>query len=225
MLRTFLMTLALGAALLPLPAGADVTFEFGNEFSGGQPTANNPFAEVTITDFAGGVTITVEATDLAPTEFIRSLYLNYGTTAIDVATLMNASQDLTSTQSYALQIASNAFKADGDGFYDILFSFPTSGDTFVDGDTATATFSLFGISSAFFNNLSAPGGGHGPFLGAMHVQGIGVNGDGSGWFSPTVKGTPRNVPGPLVGAGLPALLLLVFGGLTWMRRKSFRLGL
>jgi uncharacterized protein (TIGR03382 family) len=52
-----------------------------------------------------------------------------------------------------------------------------------------------------FQFLSAPAGGHGPFYVAAHVQGIGAEGDDSGWVT-----TPE--PTTFTLAALAALALL-----------------
>ncbi|MCI0749539.1 MAG: hypothetical protein L0Y32_03185, partial [Nevskiales bacterium] len=84
---------------------------------------------------------------------------------------------------------SNAFKADGDGKYDIVVDYP-NGSGF-DANMASV-YDITGISTLTadsFYYLSFPSGGHGPFLSAAHVQNTG-DGDGSGWVAPVVVPVP-----------------------------------
>src|SRR6185503_10467667 len=81
----------------------------------------------------------------------------------------------------------NAFKADGDGKYDVLFQFSTTpGDSFTGGEQIS--YLITGITGLdamdFYRFLSLPAGGHGPFFAAGHVQAISY-GEGSGWIAPS----------------------------------------
>jgi hypothetical protein len=103
----------------------------------------------------------------------------------------------------------DAFKADGDGLYDIFVNLPTSTDTFGAGESLI--FDITGIASLTansFNFLSFPDGGTGPFLAAAKVQSTGIDGEGSDWIAPV----PVPAAAWLFGSGL--------GLLGWMRRRK-----
>ena len=85
----------------------------------------------------------------------------------------------------------DAFKADGDGFYDILLSFSSGGNvnkTFTQGDILEYTISAPGLTATSFDFLSAPAGGHGPFHLAAHIQNTG-GGEDSGWVTDSTGGS------------------------------------
>jgi hypothetical protein len=109
----------------------------------------------------------------------------------------------------------DAFKADGDGYFDLLFSFPTSGNTFGKGETAEFTItSADPITAASFAYLSVNGPpSKNGFMSAAHVQGIGPGGGQSGWIAPTM--VPLPAPVALGGAGLA----LAAGMGAWRRRR------
>ncbi len=107
----------------------------------------------------------------------------------------------------SVSASSDAFKADGDGFYDIQFMF-TPGNTGFNGNM-TAVYDITdsssgpALSAASFFALSKPAGGTGPFYAAAHVQSTGSNGASSGWVSaPTGSLVP-----------LPASVWLLLSGI------------
>lgn len=197
-----------GSFLIPETAQAfTFTFGPGGEYSG----TNEPLSgEVTATIAPNGTdsaTVTIDTfgldTSVFPSEFVVGLYLN---TDPDKAYSGGFSfSDGGGTQDYSSATFNpNGFQADGDGSYDILISFPTSGDRFEADESSTIIITAAGLEAGdLYNFLSEDPGSAGPFGAVLRVRGTGVNGDGSGWYEP--------VPEPLtiLGTGLA----LGFGGL------------
>jgi hypothetical protein len=212
--RGALLTLLAAAAL---PAGADsVTFNFQSVFSGAAPAGAGPWLTATFVDVTPGtVRLQVSASGLTGNEGIESLYFN-------VAPSMNAAaltftRDAASTGPTAAQITIgqgvDLYRADGDGYYDILFDLPPPPGQeparFSAGESLIYMISGSGLSAASFLFLSTPGpgGGPGPQYAAAHIQQIGAT-NISGW----VAGAPP-APVPLPAAGW---LLLSAAGLAWV---------
>ncbi|MGB2936607.1 MAG: PEP-CTERM sorting domain-containing protein, partial [Phycisphaerae bacterium] len=94
---------------------------------------------------------------------------------------------------------------DGDGNYDILVAFADGelGNRFTAGDSIHYTVTgIAGLTAGSFDFLSAPSGGHGPFLVAAHVRSIGPDED-SGWVA-----TPEPASVGLLALGLGAVAAL-----------------
>jgi len=105
--------------------------------------------------------------------------------------------------SIGVSVGDNAFKADGDGLFDILFTFPTSGDIFGTGQTVIYDVTLSELTVAdfvLFSSTDVPAGGEGPFLSAAHVLSIGVD-ETSQW----VGAVPLPATVWIMGSGLVAL--------------------
>ena len=149
---------------------------------------------------------------------LRELYFNlnpsYSPSALALSLEGGSGGFLTPTVS----LGADLFKADGDGKYDILFSFDEGGtDATRFTDNEYLVWQITGIpnlTAADFACLSQPAGGVGPFYAAAHVQRIGAE-LLSGWIAATDISTLSVIPEPT------ALTLLV-GGLAlviWRRRK------
>jgi hypothetical protein len=198
-------------AFAPIP----LVFELGVEYSGGQaPVGPAPWLNATFTDIgAGTIQLKMEAVRLTGREFLTGWYFNLNP-ALDPASLSFTL--LSGLAASSIQTGIDQFKAGGDGWYDIRFRFPSSGrgDKFGVGDSVVYDVTCpgsAGFSALSFDFLSAPGGGHGPFSTAAHVQGIGPRGEGSGWVTVAM---PEYGSLPLLAIGLGAL-----GGL-WKRQRS-----
>jgi hypothetical protein len=206
-----------GAIALPLlimfaPAQSEalqITFDLNVEFSGATPPAGTPpWLRATFDDGggSGSVTLTLTALNLTGTEFVTEWDFNSAVDPTTLTIVQNTGPTATISQ------GSNAFQADGDGLFDIEINFASGPPAarFGSGDTATFTITDTTITANTFNLFSAPGGGHGPFHTAAHVQGIGTAGNDSGWIGDTGgTGTGTGTPVPE-----PSSLFLLGGGLV-----------
>jgi hypothetical protein len=211
------------AALVCAPmaaSAATITIQLTTEFSGGDaPGGTSPYLTATFTDVAAGVVqLTMDGTNLINDEFVSEWSFNLDPT-LDVTALSVVNSSGVVAQD--VDLGTDAFKADGvGGFYDILFSFfqAPPGARFGAGDISVYTLSLANLTASSFNTLSVGGLN---FASAAHVQGIGPNGEGSGW----IGGLPDDgdnepelpeVPEPT------SFALLGFGGLLLVSRHFLR---
>lgn len=207
--------------LLPAPARADVlTFELGGEFSGGSdPSGTPPWLQATFTDVAPGE-VDLELTSLlqSSTEFVSQWLFNLDP-LLDPNNLSFSFVAGTAASSISpLVDDTDAYKADGDGFFDIQFNWTSN--TFTQGSSATYTLtSSDSITVDSFDFPSAMGGGQGVFGSAAHVQGINV--EDSGWIGATTTngGDGEIVPEPSSIALLAAGGILLVGGFLRSRRR------
>ena len=193
-----------GAALASGPAAAAVlTFEFNTEFSeADSPVGPAPWITVTFTDVGGGVDMLISNSGLTGSEFIQQgIFFNVDP-SVSASSL--SFSHISGDEAETISKGTNAFKADGDGLYDIKLVYDNAppADRFDAGDTSKYFISGGGITSASFNFMSAPDGGHGPFLAAAHVGGIGANAEGSGWVAPVPIPEPEAYAMLLAGLGL-----------------------
>ena len=128
---------------------------------------------VTIADAgADTVQVTVDMTALNTTEFIKELYLNTNT-AVTGSTDGTSSIDAVS---YALA----GYKADGDGFHDLLVEFsPDAGDRMTGGAVYTFTLTGLGLDAGDFDDLGTDSP-KGQFHAVAKINGTG-DGSGSDW--------------------------------------------
>ncbi len=187
MKNTILLSLALVLFASPVTA-ATVEFDSSIEFSGGTaPVGVPPWLKATFDDGGGSgkVNLKFEATNLTGTEFVSNLYFNLDP-ALDPTQLVFGAVSKTGTfDDPTFDTGKDAFKADGDGNYDLLVEFSNAppGTRFGAGDALSVDISgIASLTASSFNFLSAPAGGHGPFYTAAHVQAIGAAG-GSGWVT------------------------------------------
>jgi hypothetical protein len=225
-LRQFLGAAAI-FGLLPLlspghAVASIVTYAMNLEFSGGTaPSASAPWVVVTIDDFnlSGMVDLKVTAPGLTGSENLSGLYLNLDPALDPTDLLFSAPTQNRAYTTPTIGTGTNAFKADGDGRYDILLSFSTGGppDTFVGGDSLEYTISgIPTLDALSFFQFSDPSGGSGPFTSAAHVQNTGGGGF-SGWITDGTSGS-IDIPEPT-----SAVLLLIGAvgllGFRFRRRK------
>ena len=206
---------AISLALAAASAQA-VDIGFTNEFSGGTDcaVAATGCSILTVTSIAGGVHFEFQGT-MVPGEFITELSGNYnGPGTLSMVNIGGTGSDSLEGFSFG----SNAFKADGDGFFDWKLDLSSNPPRFAGIDTLTWDF--LGATLSQFNSLSVNGPeGKTGFLFATHAQGL-ANG-GSGWFNGAVPpgGTPFDVT-PVPEPETYALMLAGLGMVGWMSRRK-----
>jgi len=186
--------------------------ELNIEYSGGTaPSGPTPWITATFIDVGTNqVQLNMTAGNLVGSENISGWYFNFDD-ALNLNSLNIDENNTSAVGSITVTKDENNLKADGDGKYDFMFAFPTSGNLFTSGETVvydlTYTGGTMDISS--FNFLSSPSGGHGPFYSAAHIQNIGV-GSGGGWIA---NETTTVVPEPI-----SSTLFIVGGVVLGFRR-------
>jgi hypothetical protein len=204
---------ALAIATSAVPAhAATVTLGYDIEFSGARaPEGAAPWIIATFDDHntQGSVRLTVSTAGLTAGENIDSLYFNLEPTLNPTQLLFTYINSSTAPSATSIQTGIDAYKADGDGKYDIKMGFP-NGSGFDAGEALS--YDITGISTltaASFKFLSQPAGGHGPYYAAAHVQNTkGVGTGNSGWIAPTEAAfTPVPLPAAawLLGSGIMML--------------------
>jgi len=198
-------------ALAARSAHASLSFDPARTFSG---TAPDGSLTANFTDVSGGVQLVITSY-LAAGENLdpgKALYFNFNPQKYSI--LPSLSFTLTGNtnfnQSASVLKGADSFKADGDGLYDINFTYTPGTKAFGAGESQTYFITTrAGVISAsdFTNYLSATGGGNGTWAAAVHVQNTPSGQGGSAWV-----GAVNPVPVPaavwLFGSGAAALSFL-----------------
>lgn len=203
-----------------LNAAVDLTFGLSQEFSGGQApnSTTTPWVTALFQDVAGDdhkVQLTLTASHLTGKENISEFSWNFNPSSSVALGNLGITINTPAFDASA-SIGQNAFKVDGDGYYDFLLSFNTGGkDTFIGGKSFTCVISSSAgddLDPMNFNFLSFPSGGHGPFYAAAHIQNTtGAGTGGSGWIAPVPEASTYL-------AGLGALGMLGVSALRARKR-------
>ncbi|MCK4850179.1 MAG: PEP-CTERM sorting domain-containing protein [Phycisphaerae bacterium] len=193
--------------------GSLISLDLSISYNGGTPPEGAaPWLNATFTDSVEDeVTLTLSATNLTGSENVKEWMFNLDTD-LDPTDLSISFSLVDSTGSFntpSISTGLNAFKADGDGYFDILIDFnPTNGPNkrFGAGEAAVFTISYIPggdlLTADSFDLISEPDGGQGEYKTAAHVQSIGPGGQDSGWVA-----TPE--PATIVLMGLGGLLGLL----------------
>ena len=207
------------SAIWAVPAAAStVTFEFDTPLptminpDGAAPWLTAVFVDID-PNTPGAVYLTLTA-NLINSNFISGVYINLDPN-IEPSDLSASVIGTATADPITYSKGTNAFKADGDGYFDFLISFTESNseNRFEGTDSITFLLEAPGLLASSFEFYSAPGGGNGTWLSIAHIQGIGTNNDDSSWVGGTIPTIPAPIP--------PAVWLLGSGliGLVGLRRK------
>jgi len=215
-------------ALAPSAAFADMlnfNFDPVNTFSGTAPSGT---LTAQFTDLAGGDVQLVLSSSLAAGENLdpgKAWYFNFDPSK-DARNLSFTLTGNTNFGEAAVVLTTNnpkdpAFKADGDGHYDILFTYSSSTKAFVSGESQTYTIhsSAGAITVNDFDFYSQFTSGHGSWLAAVHVQNTPSGGSGSGWVAGTQGSNPVPEPAALALA-LSGVGLIGLGGVRRLLRRK-----
>lgn len=172
------LAIAAVTASAVMPAKA-LTFDLNYIFSGpGIPGNPGPWGTATFSDVAGGVELTLSGSGLTGNEFFGAWYFNLNS-ALNPVSLSFAAQGNVGVDPSSVVISqgANLFKADGDGFFDVVFDFATSGANRLGaGDSITYLITgIPGLTAADFNFTSV-GGPISGYHTAAHLQASSVNG-------------------------------------------------
>lgn len=170
---------------------SSITYDIDYAFSG----SGTGSVQATFTDVGSGqvqLTMQVNSTSLSG-GYASGWYFNLDP-ALDASNLAIAYGSGIQALSPIGQ-QTDAFKADGDGFFDVLFDFSTASQNLSPGQFSTYTLSLAGLTADSFNftSVNGPAGKTG-FYAAAKISG------GSG-----LQAWVADANGPLVAGGDPPL--------------------
>ena len=215
-----LITLVAGVIAFVLPAQADlIKFELNVGFSVGiEPGGSKPWLTATfediVVDSVDKVRLTMDASGLVEHEFVdgangqvaeqKGWYFNFND---DVNVDYLEFEYFSGNDADTVATAANAFKADGDGSFDILFAWKKNNKSLSE-ERPTAVYDITSSSidfSASSFNVVSTDSDKGSLYSAAYVQGIG-NTDGSCWIGDVDHVDSHHAPEPatmlLLGSGL-----------------------
>lgn len=217
-MKKSLIAAAVMALAAAMPAKA-VVVDFQDEFSGGTNCANlvTGCGTLEITSIVGGVHFSFTGT-MAPGEFTTSLYGNLGPFVIPTVANLTGN---TETILGGFSFSQDAFKADGDGFFDWKLDLQTTGSNggaLRFNGTDNLQWDFMGVTLANIDSRSV----NGPidkngFFFATHSQGLFEG--GSGWFNGTPHGSINPTVTPVPEPETYALMLAGLGAVGFMSRR------
>jgi hypothetical protein len=193
-------------------AQASIVVELDYEFSGASdPSGTPPWLRATFTNLGSGV-VQLKLENLLETasEFVSGWYFNLDPALAPTSLFFSHVSTLGTVSLPSISKGVDVFGADGDGLYDVLFSFSTSSGRFEGGEELVYNIqygdpNLGTLDELDFAFESKPRGGNGVYFSAAHVQGIPPGGSNSGWIGaqdyfvpppPPPGGDPPIVPEP-----------------------------
>lgn len=188
-----------------------LTISLDSVFSGGGPSGPAPWLVAHFDDGGtpGSVDITLTATNLTGSEYVSGWYINLDPVFDATQLVFSSPIKVGAFDDPSISLGTDQFQADGDGRYDVLFSFSSSGQgggvrRFGVGEELSYTMTgIAGMTAQSFDFMSFDVGGHGPFLAAAHVHGA-----GNGWIAPEVIAMPLPQ-----AAGMGVISLVILFGL------------
>jgi hypothetical protein len=213
---------------LPVESNASgILYQFDTPFpADASPAGSSPWINASFQDVSGGVLLTVNNLGLTSSEFLQGngsganggIFFNLNPNDNPTSLTFSLVSQSANFGTY-INTGENAFKADGDGKYDIVFDFTTH--SFAGGASFSYLISgIAGLTASDFAYLSAPAGGSGPFYAAAHIMGLPPDASNSTWIE------PGNGPASLLPVPEPSSFALIAGsfglwGLTcrWHKRR------
>jgi len=202
---------SLGVLILGGTARADtIVFQDYTKFAG---TPELPTFSATIEDTTTGVTITMDHPVSTDSDIVFSWFFNIvppipaGLSASSFA-FVSGVEATGQNPTPGIHVGEDIQQADGDGKFDIVFTWPNSGTgEFLEG--LNSIYTVTGIQAADFLALSTTvGGQHGPYYSAVEQ---------SAWWGQGTNPTPPTPPIPE-----PSTLILLGSGIAGMGIASRR---
>lgn len=185
---------------------ATVTFNYTDSFGAVTPDGPAPYATATFTDTGvDEVTLTMTVADTVGLADVTLMFFNLDP-SMDATALSFTFVGGDGPEAVNILTGTDAFKADGDGLYDILFDFPPppgqQAGRFNAGEEVVYTITGSGLTADDFNFFATPDGVQGPYLSVARFQDTGPSQEGSDW----VGAVPVPAAVWLFGSGLLGLV-------------------